>query len=333
MYGSGLKKLGDEWGMKPADGKLCGLLHGFPVAMSEGAGYKRLVINLCRLNPDAQSAEVDVDQLLSQPAKYYRITKYQVNQKCLSVEFHDNLGTMGKIREYVDTEIPRLKDAGFVGAAYCGQCGEPIGEQSCELFVLNQNPLLVHAGCADALRAEEENYQREQKEALTEKRSSPLAPLGALIGGLVGCIPWVILYTFGYVASIAAVLIALGANLGHKLFGGTEGKARLILVIVLTLLLVPVANFAGTVGQLAYGIHTGELQKEWGVPKNSVTVEDALSIVQLTLSDGDAAAEFIGASLKDLGVAYLFAALGLWSVWKKLRVENVPQKNRLTRVA
>lgn len=333
MYGPVLKKLGDEWGMKPADGKLCGLPHGFPVAMSEGAGYKRLVINLCRLSPDAQSAEVDVGKLLSRPAKYYRIAKYQVNQKCLLVEFHDSFGTMGKIREYVDTEIPRLKDAGFVGAAYCDQCGEPIGEQNSELFVLNQNPILVHAGCADALRAEEESYQREQKEAPAEKRPSPLAPLGALIGGLVGCIPWVILYTFWDGDPMMALVIAHGANLGHKLFGGKEGKGRLILVIVLTLLLVPVATFSGTVAQLAYGIHTGELQKEWGVPKSAVTVEDALSIVQSTLSDGDAAAEFFSSSLKDLGVAYLFAALGLWSVWKKLRVENVPAKTRLTRVA
>jgi hypothetical protein len=300
--------------------------------MSEGAGYKLLVINLNMLKPEAQDKEVDLEKLLAKPLGEYRIVRYEVDHGYLWVHFYDNPGTMPKIREYVDVEIPRLKEAGFVGAAHCDQCGEAMGAETGQLFVLNHCPLLVHPRCEDALKAQEESAQKELKTEAFEKRSSLLAPVGALLGGLVGCIPWIVLYALGYVASLSAVLIALGANLGHKLFGGKEGKGRFVLVILLTLLLVPVANFGGAVAQLGYGIHTGELQQEWGIAKEELTVADTLQIVEVVLSDPQGASEFISTFLKDLAVAYLFAALGLWTVWRKLRTENVSPKVKLTRV-
>ncbi len=332
MYGPGLRKLGKEWNMKPADGKLCGVIHGFPVAMSEGVGYKLLVVNLCMLKPGAEREEVDIHGLLQQPAAFYRIEKYEVNGPYLMAQFHDNPGTMGKLREYVDVELPRLREAGFAGAAHCGQCGEALGDQAGQLFVLNHCPLLVHPRCADGLQALEESHRQEQRKAAPEKRSSLLAPVGALLGGVVGSIPWIILYVLGYMASMAAVLIALGAGLGHRLLGGKEGRGRLALVIILTLLLVPAANFAGAVAQLGYGIHTGELQQEWGVPKEAVTVADTLTIVKAVLSDPEGLSGFLRISFQDLGVAYFFAALGLLHVWRKLHQENVPKKLKLTRV-
>ncbi|HML46694.1 MAG TPA: hypothetical protein PKE04_08095 [Clostridia bacterium] len=333
MYGTGLKKLGEEWSMKPMDGMLCGIMQGFPVAMSEGMGYKQLTINLCMLKPDAPDAEPDLAQLLTQPAQHYRITEYEADGPYLTVQFFDNPGTMRKIREYVNVEMPRLRQAGFAGADCCFQCNAPIGEEDSTLYAYNGIPLRLHARCVDDMKAVFESETREQEDAAMWQSSNPLAFVGALLGGLVGCIPWVVIYVFGYMASLAAALIALGANYGHRLFGGREGKGRFALVVALTLLLTPVTNALGVAAQFGYGIHTGELQEAWEIPKDSLSLEDTLPLFFEMIKDPEVGPEFMSSFIRELGTAYLFAALGLWMVWKKLRKENARGKRRLAKVA
>lgn len=75
-----------------------------------------------------------------------------------------------------------------------------------------------------------------------------LGTIGALLGGFLFTIPWILLYVYGQMLfSILAAFIAFGALLGYKKFGGVVDKktpaiiiiVSLIVIIVTTLIIIP----------------------------------------------------------------------------------------------
>lgn len=72
MIGPGLKKLGQEWNLKPSGGRLCGVVGGFPAALWEGMGYKAMTLNLGSFAKDG-GEKPDAAQLITRPQGEYRI--------------------------------------------------------------------------------------------------------------------------------------------------------------------------------------------------------------------------------------------------------------------
>ena len=66
-----------------------------------------------------------------------------------------------------------------------------------------------------------------------------LSIIGAFLGGLIFSIPWVLVYVFGnYIMSILAFLIATGAYIFYKKFGGEVTKKTSITIGVISLIIV-----------------------------------------------------------------------------------------------
>lgn len=82
------------------------------------------------------------------------------------------------------------------------------------------------------------------------KGSYILGTLGAILGGMVGILPWIIRYIFAKenfvlttISTLFAAFIPLGAYLGYKLFRGRIGKpCRGIITIVSLLIIILVTN-------------------------------------------------------------------------------------------
>lgn len=97
----------------------------------------------------------------------------------------------------------------------------------------------------------EENIQQEP---INEQKGSYLiGTIGAVIGGLVASIPWILIYSFGnMIVALLATLIAGGAFLGYKIFKGKIGKAlpviitlvSIITVVLVTLVICPMILLA-----------------------------------------------------------------------------------------
>ena len=76
-------------------------------------------------------------------------------------------------------------------------------------------------------------------EVFSMKKKDILALLGAVIGGLVAAIPWILVYVFGnMIFSALAALIAIGALFGYKLFKGTYFKQLSIIISLISVLIV-----------------------------------------------------------------------------------------------
>lgn len=70
-----------------------------------------------------------------------------------------------------------------------------------------------------------------------------LGIIGALLGGFIFTIPWILLYVFGQMLfSILAAFIAFGALLGYKKFGGIVDKKTPIIIVIVSLIVIVVTT-------------------------------------------------------------------------------------------
>lgn len=70
-----------------------------------------------------------------------------------------------------------------------------------------------------------------------------LGIIGALLGGFLFTIPWILLYVYGKMLfSILAAFIAFGALLGYKKFGGTVDKKTPIIIVIVSLIVIVVTT-------------------------------------------------------------------------------------------
>ncbi len=68
--------------------------------------------------------------------------------------------------------------------------------------------------------------------------------LGALIGGILFSLPWVLVYVYlNYILSLLAAVIALGAFTFYKLFGGMVDKKTPLIIGISSVLSVTLAMF------------------------------------------------------------------------------------------
>ena len=73
------------------------------------------------------------------------------------------------------------------------------------------------------------------------------------------------LFIAGYLASFAGALIALGANFGHKKFGGPPGRGRVLTVVFVTVAMVFIASALGEIASAGWYVITGEMDRELGL--------------------------------------------------------------------
>lgn len=79
-----------------------------------------------------------------------------------------------------------------------------------------------------------------EEETINQKQGSYFTgTIGAILGGLVGAVPWIIAYIYGnMMLSILAVVIAIGEFYGYKLFKGKIDKKLPIILMVIAIITV-----------------------------------------------------------------------------------------------
>jgi len=140
----------------------------------------------------------------------------------------------------------------------------------------------------------------------TEKKGSYLTGIiGAIIGGAIATIPWVLVYIYGnMMLSLLAIIIALGALKGYQICKGKMTKAVKPIVAIISLVVVVFATLI--------------------VIPNFLAIKEDVDINYLYDSD-----EFFGAIMQDLAVSVVFAILGIsvaMSYIDKILMENTDTK-------
>lgn len=301
MIGSGLKKLAQENGMKVAAGVAYGSLGGFAATLSEGAGWKQIVF--ATRFPDAVKKTEFMEQIgLVDLKKQYRVQNLGAGPRSIQVIFHDNPGTMKKIREFLDFFLPLLTQYGATGATVCTECGTEI--TSGKWLLVNGVAYYFHDSCAEKTARDIEADNQQQKDEATGSYLTGL--LGALGGSVIGAVAWAIVLNLGYVASLVGLLIGWLAEKGYRLMKGKQGKAKVLILIVAIILGVVLGTVGGDVMTLAGMMNNGELP--------GFVFADIPWFLATMWAESP---EYRQGMISNIGMGLLFAALGVYAILKK----------------
>lgn len=251
MIGSGLRKLAGEKGMTVANGVAYGSLHGYSATLSEGSGIKTLVF-ATRFSDIAQKIAF-TEQIQSMGLdKEFKLNALEVQDKVISVVFLDTIGTMKRIRAFIDRFIPVLDRYGASKTDICSECGMILTGGSWKL--VNGIAIHVHEACAERIRADIQVNNEERLSA----GSYLSGAAGAFVGAVGGAVAWAAIYLLGYVSSLVGFLIGFLAEKCYNLFRGKNGVGKifiLILAVIFGVLLGSIAaNVIGIMGELDIGI-------------------------------------------------------------------------------
>lgn len=296
MIGSGLKKLAAEYGMKVDRGVAYGSLQGFAATMCEGSGWKRIAFSTTFSDPVQKTAFMDAVQAVD-VQKTYRVSGLGIAADGVQINFVDNPGTMGKIREFLAWFLPLLQEYGASAWDVCPECGYQITDGK---WMLSDGNVAryYHDACAQkALReVEDQNEQRKQQ----DNGSYLKGTIGALLGALIGAVVWAVVLIAGYVASIIGLLIGWLSDKGYRLLGGRNGKGKIAILIVAVILGVVIGTLGADAIRIAQMINEGEV----------VATFADIPMLLVALIVGDEV--YQSALLSNIGMGLLFAALGVY---------------------
>ena len=305
MIGGTYKKLAVEYGMLSDKGVAYGSLAGFAATLSEGSGWKQIVFTTTIADP-VKATELQTKLNGVDLRKEYRVTDLKIGPKTIQVVFHDNPGTMKKIRAFLAFFLPLLEEAGATKCGVCAECGMACAGGCWKL--IGGVAYYFHTACAEKVTRDIMESEEYEKETRTGNYFTGL--IGALLGSTIGAVLWAVVLYFGYVASIIGLAVGFLAEKGYNLFRGRQGRGKIVILILAVIFGVIVGNFGADVIALAQMIASGEAEG-WGY------ADIPLMILLLLVEDP----EYMMYTLRGLGMGLLFAGLGVWSQMRRVKAD------------
>lgn len=307
MIGSGLKKLAAEHGMQVAHGVAYGSLKGYAVTLSEGSGYKQIVITTKFTDPEKPT---ELQTVLNQKniAREYRVQNLTFTPDGILIIFTDNPGTMKKIEAFIDWFFPMLTEYTALPANVCMECGGQLTGGCWKL--INGVAFHMHDSCAEKVRQALQTEDEDRK--LSMEGSYGTGLLGALLGSALGAVAWAIVLNLGYVASVVGLLIGWLAEKGYNLLKGKQGKAKVAILIVAIIIGVLLGNVLADVFSLI------PVVQEYGMTYSDIP----LIILGLLLEDST----YRAATVSNVLTGLLFAGLGVFALLRKAGKEVADTK-------
>lgn len=310
LIGSGLKKFAKENGMNVSSGVAYGALRGYAATLSEGSGYKQIVVTT-KFSDPAKVQELQSQLNQKNITREYRVKNLTFTPGTIIIVFNDTVGTMKKIAAFIDWVFPLLGAAGASTADFCGECGGHL-EAGCWKLI-NGVAFHMHESCAEKVRNQvaEENEARKQETDGTYL----MGAVGAVLGAALGAVVWALVLLGGYVASIVGLLIGWLAEKGYNLFRGRQGKGKILVLVIAIVLGVLLGTFA------ADAISVAQLISE--TEGAIITYSDIPAfLLDLFITDG----EYRSAALSNIFMGLLFAGLGVFALLRKASNEVADMK-------
>ncbi len=308
MISSGLKKFGLGKGLKLGKGFCYGNLNGFIATLYDGSGVKSMYLSTC-VDQEASSRIMSgADEL----KKKYKLSAFEVNPKYIYIAFVDTIGTLKRIEAFTAEALPQLKEWGAGGADICPHCQNQMDSTAVTKLIYG-HAVKLHGGCAEEILSDMKESEIELNET---KSNAGLGILGSVLFGIIGAIPWAIVYALGYFVAWLGALIGFMIVKGYEVFGGKLKKSVIPVFVVITILCVVLAQFMGDAFQLGYYILSDQLDAAIG--------DIPMIISELLKTDSDYRTQVI----INLVIGIIFAGIGVFGIFRVLvsRVSSQSKK-------
>lgn len=264
-----------------------GVYKGYPYS-AQITPAKRALVRL-EFKVEGKADKAFVKRLKGEVPKY--CTPMAQNSKtstfCINVQERD-----GELEQSIwaclAAAAAAMQEAGLRPSDTCPLCGAA----GCDATGYTAGYVNVHRACVE--NQTQLTAQRVEDNRLNGNYFTGM--LGALLGGLVGAIPAVLMRDFGsYLVAVLYALIPLGANYGYRLFKGKRNKAAFFITIVFSVLDMFLMRLGMYFVYVVGHYHM--------VPSLTDVVE----------------AYFQSYGAAQIGPDLLFLALGLWIAWGGIR--------------
>lgn len=101
----------------------------------------------------------------------------------------------------------------------------------------------LHRACRERIESDTRREEAAAKENDTGNYGMGL--LGAFLGAVLGAIVWALIYMLGRVSVVGGLIIALFAVKGYDILHGRQGKGKIAIVLIMSLLGVVLGTFGG----------------------------------------------------------------------------------------
>ncbi len=292
-----------------------GEVNGYLITISEKMGLVSFYINCVFDNEDLEPKVKQIQQFMKQSTKLYPKPTYRFDRFGVEANFYDNYKFVKSAENFFTEVTGFLKSIGVDGVERCCLCGEPMQNRTPKRINRNGHVLNCDGSCADAaVRGLAENSEVEK----VTSRHYCRGTVGAILGTLIGIIPWIIVYMWGYFVGWLGALIAVCARKGYELLGGRAGRVKALIVIVVTLLAVVLAQFIS----ICFELRSEAINQEI-----ALSLSELIGIsFQLIKEDEEVQRYFIG----NLFMGFLFALLGLWDVIRSIFQESKEINAKIT---
>lgn len=305
MVGSGLRKLGNECGLQVVSGSVCGNFKGYFIRMNDGAGIKEM--NLCYFTEESEK-KIKINSFIEENKKNYRINFFTETPTGISFVFADTFSTISIMKDFLDVFVSYLNSLEIKGADFCSVCGKSLDAPP-EFQFRGNITYYGHRSCM-------QNDPYNDFDAVTESNKSyGKGIVGALLGMIVGAIPMIILSQMGWYAGIAGFILGFVIKKGYEILGGKLGNLKLPIIILFACLGVLFVTFCDC-AIATYGFW----MEENLVPTFFELIDSTFSV----MFDPENTT-FL---MQELGLGFLFTALGCYSVLKKINNEIRAQDSR-----
>lgn len=228
-------------------------------------------------------------------------SRKSATEQIQSVCVNDNSVTVVSTRTFLAKKIPEhLNEAIMPIIDYlannryvsgCMQCGTQYSQVDC--YNINGAHSYLCSDCAGKI----EGALFDRKQDILSKKSNLIqGVVGALLGSLIGCVVYFLIWQIGYVAAIAGLITAVCTFKGYEMFGGVIDKKGAFACIIVILFSVFFAN------QLVWAYEAYSVLKEY-----DVSFFDCFRAVKDIVSESS---ELTGQYYGNLVMAYLMTALG-----------------------
>lgn len=227
MIFPGLKNWAARQGWSQDKNVIYGYYNDYLFTAGDGQGFKFFAVSVPKI--DSASQEQVLARLMIR-RKELKIANLDFQDHILTVQVAEKFKSMGiqDIEAVLKEMAGALAEAGAVQNS-CQDCGVETQDK----VLINHTAIHFCPSCYDSLS---QNIDAALQEFETEDKNYFQGFMGAILGAVVGAIPWVLVEAFtGVIAAFLGALIGLAAYKGYQLFQGKVGPATRWLIILATI--------------------------------------------------------------------------------------------------
>ncbi len=254
----------------------------------------------------------EINLFLKENSKKYRAKPAQINGSAVSVLLNSEVKRIKPedVAVFVDEATAFLAEHGY--SSRCAVCGQDSGEGYTLQGGFVQQ---MCAPCHEKLAAATTEIKRER----AETGSYLTGLVGAVLGGIIGIIPWVLTGMLGYIAGISGFIMAFLSYKGYLLLRGKRGPGMTWIMIIVLIVFTYIAVLTSE-GVAAYQMLTDE--------GYIFTIPELIGAVIEAPFMPDA-----GPLWGSIAIGWLFAGLGSFTFLRKMNKEAVGADLAVTRVS